>query len=139
MYKRILLPLDLTDRHGAALRRAAEVAAHSDAQIRLLHVVATIAGLDFDSQQDFYGRLYDTSQSKLAAAAAQLAAQGHHVEFATVYGNRGDEILKYAVEQDIDLMIVRAQALNTEAPQSGLASLSWKLGLLTNCDVLLVK
>jgi nucleotide-binding universal stress UspA family protein len=139
MYRRILLPLDLTDRHRPALQRATELAAQCDAEIRLLHVVATIAGLDFDSQQDFYQRLYESSQQKLAAAAAELSASGHRVEFATTYGNRGDEILKYARDQNIDLMIVHSQAFTAEEPRGGLASLSWKLGLLAGCDVLLVK
>lgn len=138
MYRRILLPLDLTDHHGPALRRAAELSAASEAEIRLLHIVATIAGLDFESQQDFYQRLYDTSQEKLAAAAAQFAPE-QRVEFTTLYGNRGDEILKYALQEEIDLMILRAQVVDAEQPRSGLASLSWKLGLLAHCDVLLVR
>ncbi len=139
MYRRILLPLDLTDRHGPTLERAAELAPQLDAEIRLLHVVATIAGLDFESQQDFYQRLYDISQQKLSAAAAQLTDRGNRVVFTTTYGNRGDEILKYALDHDIDLMIIRSEAISAEEPRSGLASLSWKLGLLARCDVLLVK
>lgn len=57
----------------------------------------------------------------------------------TTYGNRGDEILQYAIDQEIDLMIVRSPALTPEDPRRGLASLSWKLGMLAGCDVLLVK
>lgn len=139
MYQRILLPLDLTEHHAHALERAAELAKRSDAELRLLHVVETVAGVDFESEQDFYRRFYERSQEKLAAKADQLTKQGCSVEFTTTYGNRGDEILQYAIEQEIDLMIVSSPALKPEDPRRGLASLSWKLGILAPCDVLLVK
>ena len=139
MYQRILLPLDLTEHHAHALERAVDIAKRSEAEIRLLHVVETVAGVDFDSEQDFYRRFYERSQEKLAAKADQLTAQGCTVEFATTYGNRGDEIVQYAIEQEIDLMIVSSPALKADDPRRGLASLSWKLGILAPCDVLLVK
>lgn len=139
MYARILLPLDLTDHNGSALKRASEIARPSNAEIRLLHVVETVAGVELDSDEEFYRRFFENSQEKLAAAAAQLREQGHTVEFTTTYGSRGDKILEYAIDQDVDLMIVRSPALSPEEPRKGLASLSWKLGLLARCDVLLVK
>lgn len=139
MYKRILLPLDLTEHHGPALERASEIAQQSEAEIRLLHVVETVAGVDFESEQEFYHRFHERSQTKLAATAAQLTEKGCSVEFTTTYGNRGDEIIQYAMDEEIDLMIVRSPALTPDDPRRGLASLSWKLGILARCDVLLVK
>lgn len=139
MYARILLPLDLTDHNGPVLKRASELAHQSGAQIRLMHVIETVAGVDFESEPEFYRRFHETSQEKLSTAAAQLTAQGHSVEFTTTYGNRGDEIIEYVIDQEIDLMIVRSPAITPEDPRKSLASLSWKLGILASCDVLLVK
>lgn len=139
MYARILLPLDLTDHNGSALKRASEIARASNAQLWLLHVVETVAGVEIESDEEFYRRFFENSQEKLSAAAAQLRSQGLAVEFTTTYGSRGDKILEHTLENDIDLMIVRSPALSPEEPRKGLASLSWKLGLLARCDVLLVK
>lgn len=139
MYTRILLPLDLTDHNGPVLERASELAGQSEAEIRLLHVIETVAGVDFESEPEFYRRFHETSQEKLTAAAAQLTAQGHSVEFTTTYGNRADEIIQHATDQAIDLMVLRSPAFKLEDPRKGLASLSWKLGVLAPCDVLLVK
>lgn len=139
MYAKILLPLDLTDHNAEVLRRASELARASSGEIHLLHVVETIAGVEFEDDPEFYRRFSEASQEKLSTAAAQLRSQGHRVEFTTSYGSRGDQILEYTVEHEIELMIVRSPALAAEEPRKGLASLSWKLGLLARCDVLLVK
>jgi hypothetical protein len=45
MFKKILLPIDLTDRHGRVLVVAAELATQSGGEVILLHVIETIAGL----------------------------------------------------------------------------------------------
>ena len=45
MFHKILLPLDLTDRHQAALALAAELAGAQEGEIVLLHVIEVPPGL----------------------------------------------------------------------------------------------
>ena len=55
MFKKILLPIDLSDRHDQALRLAVDLARASGGEVVLLHVVEVIAGLP--GEEEFYGRL----------------------------------------------------------------------------------
>jgi hypothetical protein len=65
MFRNILLPLDLTDRHQQALDVSAELAGRGAAAITLLHVIETIAGLSPSEEKDFYGRLERVARSHL--------------------------------------------------------------------------
>src|ERR1051326_9108272 len=51
MFKRILIPLDLTDKHHAALSKAADLARHSDGRVTLLHVIEVIPGLAVEEEK----------------------------------------------------------------------------------------
>jgi nucleotide-binding universal stress UspA family protein len=57
MFQRILLPVDLSDRHEAALKAAAELARGSGAEVVLLHVIELIPGLSIEGEKPFYARL----------------------------------------------------------------------------------
>ncbi|HEY8504342.1 MAG TPA: universal stress protein, partial [Gemmataceae bacterium] len=57
MFKKILLPVDLSDRHGRALEMAADLAARDGGELLLLHVVEEIPGLGRDEDPAFYERL----------------------------------------------------------------------------------
>ena len=46
MYRRILVPTDLTNRTLESLEAASNIAAPGDARITLLHVIETIAGAE---------------------------------------------------------------------------------------------
>ncbi len=57
MFKKILAPIDLTDKHGPALNAAADLAKQAGGEIVLLHVIEVIAGLPLEEDKNFYGRL----------------------------------------------------------------------------------
>ena len=57
MFRKILVPVDLSDRHGQALEIAARLAKASDGEVTLLHVIEMIPGLNLEEERDFYQRL----------------------------------------------------------------------------------
>jgi hypothetical protein len=57
VFKKILLPVDLTDKHLPALDVAADLAKQSGGEVLLLHVIEVISGLSMEEERDFYGRL----------------------------------------------------------------------------------
>jgi len=57
MFHKILLPVDRSEKHGLALKIAAELAAQSGGEVILLHIVELIPGLAIDEEKDFYRRL----------------------------------------------------------------------------------
>jgi nucleotide-binding universal stress UspA family protein len=72
MFKKILLPVDLTDKHGPALDLAADLAKQSGGGILLLHVIEVIAGLSMEEEKDFYGRLEKMARGHLKRLGGRL-------------------------------------------------------------------
>jgi nucleotide-binding universal stress UspA family protein len=75
MFKRILLPVDLSDRHERTIRTALVLARQAGARVTLLHVIQRVPDLPFDELRDFYARLETDSARKLASVAGRFAAR----------------------------------------------------------------
>jgi nucleotide-binding universal stress UspA family protein len=139
VFKRIIVPVDLTDAHGRALDIAGALAAQGGGQVTLLHVVEVIAGLSQDEGKDFYGRLEKKAREHLARLGAQLAARQVAWQAEVVFGNRAAEVVRYAQQHGTDLIVLTTHRID---PAHGLASfgtLSHRVGILSPCPVLLVK
>jgi nucleotide-binding universal stress UspA family protein len=139
MYRKILLPLDLADDHQRVIATACELARPAKAEILLLHVVQTIPGLPMDTEHDFYGELESSSQKFLDKVSKMITDQEIKTSLRILKGNRGEQVLDYAAENQVDLIMMRSPRINPESARSGVGSLSWKMGLLAPCDVLLVR
>jgi nucleotide-binding universal stress UspA family protein len=139
MFQQILLPLDLTDRHQRALDIAAELAAQDKAAITLLHVIETIAGLSMEEEKGFYQRLEHAARSHLDRWGKQLRDHGVASRADVRYGHRAAECVRYAREIAADLIILTAPPIDPANPGIGLASMSYKIGILSPCPVLLAK
>jgi nucleotide-binding universal stress UspA family protein len=138
MFKKILVPLDLTDRHGAALTIAAELAQQSGGEVVLLHVIEVIPGLAMEEERAFYNRLEQTARSHLQRQARPFTDRRIACLGEVVYGNRAREIARHAAEVSADLIVLTAPRIEPENI-AGLGSMSYKVGLLARCPVLLVK
>jgi len=139
MFKRILLPVDLTDRHQQALDVAAELAAQSGGAIALLHVIETIAGLSLEEEKDFYNRLDRAARTHLDRLGKVLEKHKIFWRPEVCYGNRTSECVRYAMETATDLIILTAPRIDLAKPKPGLGSMSYAIGILSQCPVLLVK
>jgi nucleotide-binding universal stress UspA family protein len=139
MFKKILVPLDLTDKHKEALAITAELAKQSGGAVVLLHVVETIPGLPELEEKDFYNRLERTAQTHLESFAASLLAQGIPCLTQVVLGHRARETAARAKQIAADLIILTTPRFDPEHPIDGWGSMSWKIGLMAPCSVLLVK
>jgi nucleotide-binding universal stress UspA family protein len=137
MFKKILLPIDLTDRHERSLRVAVELARASGGEVVLLHVVEVIAGLT--EEEGFYTRLQRIADKHLGKMRDSLTQQNVPARVEVLVGNRGKEIVRCASVMNIDLVILTAPAIDPDNVPAGLGSLSYKVGIFTPCPVLLVK
>jgi nucleotide-binding universal stress UspA family protein len=138
MFKKILVPLDLTDKHRPALAIAAELAQQSGGKVTLLHVIEVIPALSRDEESVFYNRLERTARDHLKQNAGTFA--DHHIPFQNeiLFGNRAQEIARYAAEACADLIVLTAPRIGPDDPASW-GSMSYKVGILARCPVLLVK
>jgi nucleotide-binding universal stress UspA family protein len=139
MFKKILLPVDLTDKHRQALDIAGELAAQSGGEVILLHVVETIPGLSMEEERPFYNRLERVARSHLEGLGKRLAERKVPCRVDVRYGNRAPESTRYATEMTADLIILTAPRFDPTVPGAGWGSMSYKIGILSPCPVLLVR
>jgi nucleotide-binding universal stress UspA family protein len=139
MFKKILLPIDLTERHGPSIDIATDLAKPGDGEVVLLHVIEMVQGLSPDEQKSFYGQLESVVRPQLRKLLELVVARQVRCRDEIVYGNRGLEIVRVAAECGADLIVLTAPRIDPGNPASGWGSLSYKVGILSQCPVLLVK
>jgi nucleotide-binding universal stress UspA family protein len=139
MFKNILIPLDLTDKHQPALDLAAEFAEQSGGEVTLLHVIEIIPGLPFEEDKAFYTRLETKARGHLEKFGKPLADREIACHGEVLFGNRAQEIVRFARENRIDLVLLTTPAVDPDRPAAGWGSLSYKIGFFCPCPVLLVR
>jgi nucleotide-binding universal stress UspA family protein len=139
MFKHILLPVDLSDRHEQAMTAAAELAGQSRGEITLLHVIEVIAGLSLEEERPFYRRLEKAARDHLGRLGEYLKSRqvSWHAEIRL--GHRAPEVVRFAKDQGADLIVLTSRAVDPNNPGPGWGSLSYKIGVLSATPVLLVK
>jgi len=139
MLKHILLPVDLTDKHQKAVAAAAGLAEQFGAEVTLLHVVELIPGIAAEEEKDFYKRLERIARKHLERFSGGLTERQITCRGEVLLGNRTVEVLRHARERGVDLIILTAPQVTPANPAAGWGSLSYKVGALAACPVLLVK
>jgi nucleotide-binding universal stress UspA family protein len=139
MFKNILIPVDFSDANQKALSIAVSLARESNASITLFHVIETISDADFVEIKDFYMKLEKRASQEMDALAEPFAASGITIRQKTVYGNRAGQILQFALERKVDLIVLSSRRISLDAPVEGWGTISHKVGILSQCPVLLVK
>jgi hypothetical protein len=56
-----------------------------------------------------------------------------------IFGSRAHEIVRYAVETGVDLIVLSSHRLDPQNPSVGWGTVSYKVGILSKYPVLLVK
>ncbi len=110
MYERILVPMDRSEHAMAAARHAFGLAETYGATVHALYVVDTETSWLTVSKADVRSALREAGEDaggEALAAVEQLAA-GYDVPLVTEMreGSPGDEILAYADEADVDLVVM---------------------------------
>jgi nucleotide-binding universal stress UspA family protein len=141
MFRKILVPVDFTDKNEAALDSAVQISAAqgADSEITLLHVIETIEHIDFKEMKDFYERLELQDAAKLFALEGRLEERGAKVRHQILFGKRAETIVRYAEEMAIDLMVLSSHKVDRDHPALGLGTLSYGIAIVARCPVLLVK
>jgi universal stress protein A len=56
-----------------------------------------------------------------------------------VFGDRVREIITYAQDNDIDLIVLSSHKIDRTNPAEGWGTISYKVGILSHCPVMMVK
>ncbi len=139
MFKKILVPTDFLDNDQHALDIAVRLCSMDNGKISLLHVIEVIQNTTFEEFEDFYSGLEKRSFKGLNAIIDRLDIKDITVEPQVVYGNRTREIVRYAEENNADLIIMKSHKVDLEERSQGWGTISYKVSILAQCPVLLVK
>jgi universal stress protein A len=139
MFKRILVPTDLTGRATKALNLALRLAAPRGSRVVLLHVIETVRGLEFDEMKSLYQRLEKKARGIMTAEIARLPPAGAKVTAEIVYGDRAEEVVNFAGAHDVDLIVLASHKVGAAGKGRDWGTISYKIGILAQCPVLLVK
>jgi universal stress protein A len=139
VFKNIVVPVDLTDVHQPALEIAARLAQETDGAVTLLHVVEVTGEVWAAEDREFYTRREQTARDHLARLGHDVEARGVPRREEVVFGHRAPEIVRYAGEIGADLIVLTSHRIDLENPAAGWGTVSYKVGILAQCPVLLVK
>jgi universal stress protein A len=138
MFSHMLVPVDFSERNDAALQIALQLAQLSRAHVHLLHVIKLISGDSYEAFQDFYEKLEEDAMQKMAVMRrpfADIVSVSEHI----VVGHRVREIVTFAQENAVDLIVMSSHKVDLENPDAGWGTISHKVGILAQCPILLVK
>ena len=138
-YSRILLAVDLTEDCEAVADRATALAAQSEAELHIIHVIEPLSlayggdiPMDLSSVQD---QIHEQAKSRLAEFSSKIGIpeQRRHL----VFGRPESEIHRIANEEAVDVIVVGSHGRHGIALLLG----STANGVLhgANCDVLAVR
>src|SRR5262245_24078216 len=140
MFKHILVPIDLSGKNARTLRTALALATQSRARVTLLHVVQDVAHIPVEEMRPFYRRLVATSERRLAEAAKPFAAADLSVRTEVLVGEPADEVVRLAMSRKADLVVMGSHKVNpSRRGGRGWGTTSYKVGILCQCPILLVK
>jgi universal stress protein A len=138
-FRHILVPTDLTGRTDRALQLAARLASPGTTRVTLVHVIETIEGLPFEELKPFYERLERKALAAMSAFAQRAPHAAAQAAQALSYGRRAEEIVRFAAANGVDLIVLASYRVNPSTVGRDWGTVSYKVGILAECPVVLVK
>ena len=137
MFDHIIVPVDLSEQNTIAVRTAIDLA-RDGGFVTLLHVVETL-DLPYEEVAEFYDRLEARAGARLEEIARPLAEAGVEFEQLVLFGDPAAEIIEFAASASGSLIVLRSHRIEPDQPTGGWATLSYKLAILSETPILLVK
>lgn len=139
MFRRILVPVDFSRKTLSAVRTAGRLAQSLAAEVTLLHVIERIDD-DSIALQKFYRQLEQNARHNMRPLVEELARKKVPVNSEILYGNRVAEIVRFAEDSRTDLIVMSSHKLPVRRPTvESWGTISYKVGILSRCPLLLVK
>lgn len=139
MFQDILVPVDFTQKNWTALQAVERLATKDGARVTLLHVIEKIDYAEDAEVEQFYESLEAKAQANLAEMVTSLSESGVTAKPKILFGRRGAEIVRHAIENQNDLIVLSSHQVDPDQGAAGWATLSYQVSILCPCPVLLVK
>ncbi|HET6342168.1 MAG TPA: universal stress protein [Gemmatimonadota bacterium] len=138
MFRRILVPVGLAEKDARAIEVVRDLASESGGSVTLLHVIEPV-DLPFEEMKEFYGRLEEKSLRVLEERVAPLREADIRHSAQVKYGDRASTIVSHAERNGNDVIVMTSHRVDPANPGLGWTTLSYKVAILAQCPVLLVK
>lgn len=139
MFKNILVPTDLSTKSVKALDIAIKLGSESNSKITLLHVIETIEDVDYEEFGEFYEKLKARAEKKMDEMIHDKKMEQVNISREIAFGKRVKEIVRFAYENGIDLIILSSHKIEKIDAAEGWATISYRVGILAHCPVMMVK
>lgn len=140
MFRHLLVPTDFTEKSLKAVSIAMElVSGKEGAQVSLLHVIEMIEHASYEEFRAFYEKLERLAEKEMEALIRPYADSPIPIRQDVVLGKRVPEILRFAEESAVDLIILSSHKVDKPQRGEGWGTISYKVALLAPCPVLMVK
>jgi nucleotide-binding universal stress UspA family protein len=139
VFRRILVPVDFEPRNLRAVRAAARLAARNRAQVTLLHVIERLADEESGLLEPFYRKIESAARERMRKLLGPLEGKPLSVRAEVLYGKPVVEILRFAETNRIDLIVMSSHRIPLRKSAESWGTISYKVGILSRCPVLLVK
>jgi nucleotide-binding universal stress UspA family protein len=139
MFNNILVPSDLSEKSIKALEIALDMADKGDSMITFLHIIERIEDPDEDELKSFYDRLASRARLKMKEMVSPYAKRKTRIDNEIIFGNRVGEIVDFASKHAIDLIVLSSHKLKKADAVMDWATISYKVGILAPCPVMMVK
>ncbi|WP_018087009.1 universal stress protein [Desulfurispora thermophila] len=142
MYKKILVPIDGSDKSLKAARHAARIAEKMDGTVTLFHVLPQPPSYYMRSVDNIHQIILNEAQKYAAevmqTTKEQLADYHLTIECQTAIGHAADEICRKAREENYDLIVIGSRGLGELAGYI-MGSVSNRVVRHAPCPVLVVR
>ena len=141
-FHHILVPIDSTAKNNAAMDIAFELAVQNKAMTSLLHVVQAIdSGGDSPDEEttSFYDHIRERAESELERISQRFFDADVPCEVKVRIGDRLQEIVEFANHHRVDLIVMSSHRIDPNHLAETWATLSYKVSVVCECPILLVK
>ncbi len=137
-FRHIFVPVDISDKNLPVLDVAFELAVQNRSSVTLLHVIEAIRSNDdeFDTLDEPVQRLAET---ELETLTQRFVDAGVPVEWKTRQGERVPEIVRFASERNVDLVVLGTHRAGEECLEEETETLNQQISDGCRCPILLVK
>jgi nucleotide-binding universal stress UspA family protein len=138
-FRHVLIPTDLTERTERALEMVETLALPEESRVTLVHVIETIDGVASRELKAFYARLERRAKVAMSSLVRPGGARTRRPSTAVVYGRRAEAVVQFAAAHDVDLIVLASHRVDPSLANRDWGTISYKVGILAQCPVLLVK
>lgn len=151
MLSRILVPYDGSKYSNKAVSRAIEIAKKNISKIDIISVInvnyirppGSLLGLVSSSSIEAIKKITDSATKEatqmLTSQVSKCRTRGIKSDSKVLTGNITEEILRYAKQKKVTLIVIGSQGLHGIKKMKVLGSISRKISELSNCPVLIVR